>query len=94
MRGKSGDSGRWKPAPDVSWRRVGDEAVILHVPSSVYFSLNDSASFLWERLAGGETPAEAAEQLEQAYDVEAAQARRDASALLEELRGEGLLVPR
>lgn len=94
MRGKSGDLGRWKPSPDVAWRRVGDEAVVLHVPSSVYFSLNDSAAFLWERLAAGESAAEAAEQLELAYEVEPALARRDAAALLEELRGEGLLVPR
>jgi hypothetical protein len=94
MRGKSEPTGRWKPSPDVAWRRVGDEAVVLHVPSSVYFSLNDSAAFLWERLAGGESAAEAAAELESAYEVDAASAKRDAAALLDELRGEGLLVPR
>jgi hypothetical protein len=91
---KNEDSGRWKPSADVAWRRVGDEAVVLHVPSSVYFSLNDSAAFLWERLAGGESAEEAAAELETAYEVATAQARRDAAALLAELRDEGLLVPR
>jgi hypothetical protein len=94
MRGKSDDSARWKPSPEVAWRRVGGEAVVLHVPSSVYFSLNDSAAFLWERLAGGDSAAEAAAKLEETYEVEAALARRDVADLLEELRGEGLLIPR
>ena len=40
------------------WRQVGDEIVILDVPTATYLTLNSSAVTLWKNLEEGATPAE------------------------------------
>lgn len=42
------------------WREVGDEIVILDVPTATYLTLNSSAVTLWKQLEGGASPAELA----------------------------------
>ncbi len=94
MKGKSDPDARWKASSDAAWRRVGEEIVVLHLPSSEYFTLNETAAFVWEALVGGASALLAAERLSRAYDVEPERAARDARALLDQFLDAGLLVAR
>jgi Coenzyme PQQ synthesis protein D (PqqD) len=39
----------------IFWRRIDEEVVVLDTEQSTYFSLNSTASFIWDRLQTGTT---------------------------------------
>ena len=82
----------FKHAANVAWRRVDAEAVLLNLDSSDYFSLNEAAALIWERLGKGDS----LERIEAAvcaeYEVPPAAALKDIKALVKELTGKGLLL--
>ena len=51
------------------WRQVGDEVVILDVPTATYLTLNSSAVTLWKHLEKGASPAELAAELVATYAI-------------------------
>jgi hypothetical protein len=81
-----------RPSPDVVWRDLEGEAVLLDLASGTYFGLNDVGTRIWRLLEAGESLARIAEALAEEYEVSGEQAARDAEALVTELRGRGLLV--
>lgn len=85
-------SPKFKHAPHTAWRQVNDEVIVLDLKSSVYYSLNDSASELWQRLAKGATVSDVVEHLCAVYDVPQAQAEKDAEHAVGILVKEKLLV--
>src|SRR5829696_3032146 len=42
-----------RPHPDVSWRRLGDEVVIVHLKTNQIYRLNRTAARFWELVAEG-----------------------------------------
>jgi hypothetical protein len=44
-------SAYWVSRDIATWRVVDDEAVIIHVQTSDYFSLNQTGTFIWSQLA-------------------------------------------
>jgi len=83
---------RYKHASHAAWRRVDEETIILDLNSSVYYSLNDTGSFIWEKLGEGAVPALIAGALSEEFDVKPEAAARDVDQLVERLRKEELLV--
>lgn len=83
----------FKHAPNTAWRRIDDEAVVLDLRTSVYYSLNDTAAFVWERLGEGLTAEQIAERLVEEFDPSPEAARRDVDELLRDLRKNELIVP-
>jgi hypothetical protein len=81
----------FRPDPDVLFRRVGDELVLVHAGRNEIYSLNTTGGRLWELLSGGCTRAEAAAQLATEFDVTEEAAAQEADALLDQLSREGLL---
>lgn len=79
-------------ADDVLFRKFGDEAVLLHLSTERYFSLNDSALRIWELLSAGESLAATAELVASEYDVDPATVASDVEALLGELERLGLIT--
>lgn len=69
----------------VTWRKTGEEAVILDLQTSEYFSANETGTFIWELLADGRKPARIAEALAAEYGIPAAQAADDVEVFLKEL---------
>ena len=63
--------------------RVGDLASI--------YSFNGTACVIWKLLESPKTVAELAQALAQEYDVEAAQAERDVTSFVEEMKAVGLV---
>lgn len=94
MKKKDNRPERYKCAPNVSWRRVASEVVVLDLKTSDYFSLNETAALAWESLVAGATVDEAAEALVRRYKVAPEDAGRHVKTLLQKLLKQKTLVPR
>lgn len=79
-------------ADHVAARKIGEEMMIMSGLDSSLFSLNSTATLLWEA-ADGVTPLEAIveQRICGEFDVEPGDALSDALALVEELARHGLL---
>lgn len=73
-------------AADVLFRKFGEEAVLLHLKTERYFSLNDSALLMWELLIEGHSASEVAARVAAVYDVTPETVAEDLQALLARLR--------
>jgi hypothetical protein len=80
-----------RPHPDVSWRRLEDEIVIVHLKTNRIYRLNRTAARFWELLAEGSDRAAAERMLAAEFDVDADALRQETTGLLNELSSEGLL---
>ena len=74
-------------APDVLTRRVGDEILVLHTTSEVYYGINEAGAFMFEQLCEGKTVDEVvsstAEEFDAQPDVIAADLAELVAALIE-----------
>ncbi len=68
-----------------------DGAVVLHMGTKRYYSLNETGSFVWRRLEDGIARAEIVAQVVAAYDVGIAEAEIAVTRLLDELVEESLI---
>jgi len=82
----------WQKNPDLAWREIDDETVIISPHDSVMHELNDTGSFLWKNIDGKKSAAELAELLVENYQVAPDVALSDAQALLEEMSSRKLVV--
>jgi Coenzyme PQQ synthesis protein D (PqqD) len=64
-------------APDVMFRTVGDEAVLLHLKSEIYLGLDPVGTRMWTLLTESESIENAYETLLGEYEVDGRQLRRD-----------------
>ena len=71
---------------DLAWRRVGGEAVLLDLRSNVYLSINETGTFLWDRMQDGATQAELAAALAERYELAQETADADVSEFIAVLR--------
>lgn len=79
-------------SPRVAARSLGDEMMIMSGRDSTLFTLNKTATILWQA-ADGTTPLEEIVQQKicREFDVEPAQALQDAETLARELAGHYIL---
>jgi hypothetical protein len=70
------------------------EAVLLHLETKRYYSLNETGALLWELVQEGKPLAEMAEALQADYTVDSAPAMAAILAFVEELCQEGLVQTR
>jgi hypothetical protein len=81
-----------RPHPSVVFTRLdAAEAVLLHLETKRYYSLNETGARLWELLQTGTSPTGMAEALQEEYIVAGAQALTAVQAFLGELHQEGLM---
>jgi len=92
MKSAHGKTGGFKISPEVSWRLVGDEAVLLNTRTSAYYSLNPAGVKIWEQLSKGATPSEMAENLVAEYGITDAVAKKDVAELLKMLKDEKIII--
>ena len=64
-------------APDVMFRTVGDESVLLHLKSATYLGLDPVGTRMWTLLTASESIQTAYEALLGEYEVDGQQLRRD-----------------
>lgn len=81
-----------KPNPDVVCTDVGGkEAVLLHLDTKKYYSLNKTGFRIWQMLSSGLTTMETIERLQGEFDVTPEKARESVIDLLNELISEKLV---
>jgi hypothetical protein len=80
------------PHPDVVWRRVGDEAVLVNLKTNRIYSLNHTGARLWELIDAGHDREAAEAALVAEFDVDEDELRKEVSAVLDELAKEGLIL--
>jgi hypothetical protein len=76
--------------PDILWRVVGDEALLLDTISGNYFSLDPIATEIWVRLNNGDDGVRIAEAVSKRYSIDESRARGDIAELVNELRDAGI----
>lgn len=87
-----GEKKRYRHAAHVSWRRVDAEAVILNVDTSEYYSLDEVAAEIWERLGRGKTLSATVAEVAALYGERPERVEKDARALVKDLLSERLLA--
>ena len=78
-------------SPDAAFAAVEDGAVVLHMGTKRYYSLNETGAFVWRRLEDGIARGEIVAQVVNEYDVGIAEAEMAVARLLEELAQERLI---
>lgn len=72
---------------------LSDGAVLLHLYTKRYFSLNDTASRIWALLERNASETEIVQALVQEYDVDTREAEQAVRRLLDDLVAERLIEP-
>jgi hypothetical protein len=78
-------------SPDAAFAAVEDGAVVLHMSTKRYYSLNETGAFVWRRLEGGMERGEIVAEMVDEYDVGIAEAEMAITRLLDELLEESLI---
>lgn len=84
---------RYRVVPDALSASLSDGAVLLHLYTKRYFSLNETGSRIWSLLEQQASEEEIVDALVREYDVEKPEATRALSQLLGDLVAEGLIEP-
>lgn len=85
------DSKRFKIANDILFRQVENEAVLLHIPAGMYYSLNETSIMFWEALRDQQPFGPVIEKITAEYDVEESQVLSDLKTFLQDLFSYGLI---
>ncbi len=73
-------------------RVVAGEALVIHLSSGDYYSLDSVGTRIWENIDGTRTVRDLTELIVEEYDVDGDQVVADVLRLVEQLADEGLLV--
>lgn len=82
----------WKLSPDVVFRDLEGEAVILDLSSGTYFGLNEVGTRVWRLLDEGRHQSQIVEIVAAEYAADRETIARDVEGLLADLRSRGLIV--
>ena len=81
-------------APDVLFRMVSDEAILVNLNTEVYLGLNPVGARIWSALTDAPSIDAAYQTLLGEYEVEPARLRADLEELLGQLLGQKLIEVR
>ncbi len=81
-------------SPDVVYRRVNDELLVLNLGVSRYFQVNPSGTLLWELLGtdDGVSETDLVTALTDTFEVDDETARTDVAAFVDAMRSMGALI--
>lgn len=77
---------------DATFEVVADEAVLIHLDTGTYYSLNDIGTEFWEMLDGEQSIREHAAVTADKYDVDVNRVIDDFIDLAEEMNDAGLVI--
>ncbi|HEY9673837.1 MAG TPA: PqqD family protein [Waterburya sp.] len=82
---------RFKVAEDILFRQVQNEAVLLHIPTGMYYALNETSIIAWDALCNQQSLSSTIEKIIAEYDVEYSQVLSDLQAFLQDLLEYGVI---
>lgn len=80
-----------KRSDNATFQTVADEAILIHLNTGTYFSLNKVGTEFWEMLDGEQTIAQHAAVIAGEYDVDGGMVTDDLIELAEEMAAEDLV---
>ena len=81
----------FKRNKEVVWRTLGDDCILLHLESGIYYTLNEEGRMLWEALDGKNKLAEIRATIMEHYEVDAGTIQKDLIEIMEDLIKEDLV---
>jgi len=82
-----------RPDPDVLVTAMPDgEAILLHLRTSQYFSLNESGALIWKLMESSASPAQMSQALFDLFDVTPEAARETVLELMRDLQTHQLIA--
>src|SRR6058998_1541104 len=84
-------SSRATVAPDLLFRLVGNEAVLLNLKTELYLGLDPVGTEMWVVLTNTSSIQAAYDSLLQEFDVDPARLRQDLNDFIEKLLAQGLI---
>jgi hypothetical protein len=84
-------SDRIRVVPNVLFRRVSDEAVLVNLNTEVYLGLNGVGARMWSALTDASSVQAAYDALLEEYEIDPSELRRDLEAFIERLFAEQLI---
>jgi hypothetical protein len=81
----------WKHSPDVVFRDLEGEAVILDLASGTYFGLNEVGTRVWQLVDEGRDAAQIVDALAAEYDADRVTIEQDVARLLDDLSARRLI---
>jgi hypothetical protein len=76
---------------NISWKTFEAGVVLLNLTTGNYYTLNQSATLIWQAIMDGKSDAEILSQLLDKYDCEEEKAKRDLTERISFLLTEGLI---
>jgi hypothetical protein len=83
----------FKLSPDIVFRDLDGEAVILDLATGTYFGLNEVGTRVWQLLDEGRDLSQVVETVALEYHADRATIARDVTRLIEDLQARRLVVP-
>ncbi len=80
-----------QPSPDVIIQVLDNEAVLLHLKTEQYYTLDSTGLRIWQLLTEHEEPEAVVADMQKEFDVNEATAQSDVARLVNELNQEGLV---
>lgn len=81
---------RLKHSANATYQVVAEEAILIHIRSGVYYSLNDVGTSFWELMDGTRSIADCAKLLAKEYSAPVAVIESDLGEVADDLVREGL----
>jgi hypothetical protein len=75
----------------VTWRTLGNDCILLHLKSGIYYTLNEEGRLFWESLDGKKRLSEIQEIIMDNYEVDAETLRKDLVELIQDMIQEDLV---
>ena len=80
------------PSPDAFATSVGDETVLLHVKSGLYFGMNEVGSRIWQAVCDGRAARAECKVIAEEFGVAESDVEADALAFLSDLEANKIIV--
>ena len=77
---------------NATYQNVADEAILIHLQSGVYYSLNEVGTVFWNLMDGTRTIADCADNIAAEYAAPREEVLQDLLDLADELAAEDLVV--
>ena len=83
---------RLRHSPNATYQVVADEAILIHLKTGVYYSLNEVGTVFWNLMDGARTIADCADSIAAEYAAPPETVLQDLLELAGELAAEDLVV--
>lgn len=75
------------------WKEIGRQVVVLQYETGAYWTLNDTASFIWKAIIDGGTADQVVDRLAAEFNVSRESAQADVSEFLKDCIDKKMLLP-